>query len=340
MRLMRVRCVMSLRIGDRIPNFQLPSKDGLKRIFYFELNGGVIILLAARGPVAAINECFTELGSCMEVINGFGGQVFAVTDHVSKIKENLSSSIIFEDKEGRLSDLLLSDSDAKYQNLKLLVLDPNQRVLVQFPISEPKQDIHASINAVKALLDAPQPPATTLQYGAPALLMNNLIDLDLCSRLIENWKKDHQEGQVNDGKSNAPDASIKKNREHVVRDPDLFREIASTIGPRIAPELEKAFNFEQRLRFEAFTVLSYSDDREDFFAPHRDNLRQTQKRRFAMSLNLNEGYEGGELWFPEYGKHKYLPAAGAGVIFSCSLLHEALPVTKGQRWVMVTFMCD
>jgi len=337
---MRVRCVMSLRIGDRIPNFQLPSKDGLKRIFYFELNGGVIILLAARGPVAAINECFTELGSCMEVINGFGGQVFAVTDHVSKIKENLSSSIIFEDKEGRLSDLLLSDSDAKCQNLKLLVLDPNQRVLVQFPISEPKQDIHASINAVKALLDAPQPPATTLQYGAPALLMNNLIDLDLCSRLIENWKKDHQEGQVNDGKSNAPDASIKKNREHVVRDPDLFREIASTIGPRIAPELEKAFNFEQRLRFEAFTVLSYSDDREDFFAPHRDNLRQTQKRRFAMSLNLNEGYEGGELWFPEYGKHKYLPAAGAGVIFSCSLLHEALPVTKGQRWVMVTFMCD
>ena len=170
--------------------------------------------------------------------------------------------------------------------------------------------------------------------------MNNLIDLDLCSRLIENWKKDHQEGQVNDGKSNAPDVSIKKNREHVVRDPDLFREIASTIGPRIAPELEKAFNFEQRLRFEAFTVLSYSDDREDFFAPHRDNLRQTQKRRFAMSLNLNEGYEGGELWFPEYGKHKYLPAAGAGVIFSCSLLHEALPVTKGQRWVMVTFMCD
>ena len=201
---------MSLRIGDRIPNFQLPSKDGLKRIFYFELNGGVIILLVARGPAAAINDCFTELRSCMEVINGFGGQVFGVTDNISKVKENLSSSIIFEDKEGRLSDLLLSGSDAKNHNLKLLVLDPNQRVLVQFPISDPKQDIHASINALKRLLDAPQPPATTLQYGAPALLMNNLIDLDLCSRLIENWKKDHQKGQVNDGKSNAPDASIKK----------------------------------------------------------------------------------------------------------------------------------
>ena len=46
---------MLLRIGDRVPNFQLPSKDGLKRIFYFELNGGVIILLAARGSEVAIN---------------------------------------------------------------------------------------------------------------------------------------------------------------------------------------------------------------------------------------------------------------------------------------------
>ena len=27
-------------------------------------------------------------------------------------------------------------------------------------------------------------------------------------------------------------------------------------------------------------------------------------------------------------------------VFSCSLLHEALPVTKGRRFVLTTFMCD
>ena len=331
---------MSLRVGDRIPNFQLPSNDGLKRIFYFELKGGVIILLVARGSAAHINECLVELSSCMGVIDNLQSQVFGITDDISKVKENSSSAIIFEDKEGKLCNLLLSEPGGKNGILKLLALDPNQRVLAQFSINDVKRDVNNSIAALDRILNIPRPPATTLQYGAPALLMDNLIDLDLCSRLIKSWKSNHQEGQVNDGKNNAPDTSIKKNREHVVRDPDLRREIAGTIGPRIMPELEKAFNFQQRLRFEAFTVLSYSDDREDFFAPHRDNLRETQKRRFAMSLNLNEGYEGGELWFPEYGKHKYLPAAGAGVIFSCSLLHEALPVTKGQRWVMVTFMCD
>jgi predicted 2-oxoglutarate/Fe(II)-dependent dioxygenase YbiX len=331
---------MSLRVGDRVPNFQLPSKDGLKRIFYFEVKGGPIILLIARGPTAAINNCFAELASCMEFIDGHGGQVFGITDDCSKVKDNVSPAIIFEDAEGGLSDLLMAVPNGTPSNFKILILDPNQRVVAQFLINEPRRDINASMKALDRILNTPRSPAMTMQYGAPALLMDNLIDEDLCNRLIEGWKNDHQEGQVNDGKNNAPDASIKKNREHVVRDLDLRREIASTIGPRIMPELEKAFNFEQRLRFEAFTILSYSDDREDFFAPHRDNLRNTQKRRFAMSLNLNDGYEGGELWFPEYGKHKYLPAAGSGVIFSCSLLHEALPVTKGQRWVMVTFMCD
>ena len=47
-----------------------------------------------------------------------------------------------------------------------------------------------------------------------------------------------------------------------------------------------------------------------------------------MTLNLNTGgYEGGALWFPEFGRQLYAPEAGGAVVFSCSLLHEALPVT-------------
>ena len=62
-------------------------------------------------------------------------------------------------------------------------------------------------------------------------------------------------------------------------------------------------------------------------------------RRFALTLNLNtEEYEGGELIFPEYGPHKYRPSSGGAVVFSCSLLHEALPVTKGRRFALLTFL--
>ena len=57
-----------------------------------------------------------------------------------------------------------------------------------------------------------------------------------------------------------------------------------------------------------------------------------------MSLNLNTGeYQGGELRFPEYGHQLFDVEPGSAVIFSCNLLHEALPVTTGRRIGMFGF---
>ena len=62
---------------------------------------------------------------------------------------------------------------------------------------------------------------------------------------------------------------------------------------------------------------------------HRDNTTKgTAHRRFAVTINLNAGeFEGGELRFPEFGPRTYRPPTGGAVVFSCSLLHEAPPVT-------------
>ena len=61
----------------------------------------------------------------------------------------------------------------------------------------------------------------------------------------------------------------------------------------------------------------------------------------ALTLNLNsDEYDGGELMFPEYGDYRHKPPAGAAVVFSCSLLHEALPVTRGQRFALLSFLLD
>ncbi|MBL8709410.1 MAG: 2OG-Fe(II) oxygenase, partial [Rhodospirillaceae bacterium] len=71
-----------------------------------------------------------------------------------------------------------------------------------------------------------------------------------------------------------------------------------------------------------------------------DNLSpSTADRRFALTINLNTPeYEGGELVFPEYGPERYSPPAGGAILFSCSLLHEALPVTKGARFTLLSFL--
>jgi predicted 2-oxoglutarate/Fe(II)-dependent dioxygenase YbiX len=101
--------------------------------------------------------------------------------------------------------------------------------------------------------------------------------------------------------------------------------------------MRTAFNYEVS-RFEDFRIACYDSARGGYFRPHRDNTTEgTAHRRFAMSLLLNDDYEGGTLRFPEYGLHEYRPDAGSAVVFSCSLLHEATDVTRGQRFVLLSF---
>ena len=58
-----------------------------------------------------------------------------------------------------------------------------------------------------------------------------------------------------------------------------------------------------------------------------------------MSINLNcDEFEGGELRFPEFGDHRYRPENGTAIVFSSSLLHEALQVTTGRRRVLLAFL--
>ena len=67
----------------------------------------------------------------------------------------------------------------------------------------------------------------------------------------------------------------------------------------------------------------------------------TAHRRFAVSINLNaEEFEGGDLRFPEFGPRTYRPPTGGAVVFSCSLLHEATPVTQGRRYAFLPFLYD
>jgi 2OG-Fe(II) oxygenase superfamily len=85
-------------------------------------------------------------------------------------------------------------------------------------------------------------------------------------------------------------------------------------------------------------ITTQASDR-GFFRAHRDNLSPaTAHRRFALTLNLNDGYQGGQLRFPEYGPELYRPAPGAALLFSCSHLHEVLEVTDGRRFALLSFL--
>lgn len=100
------------------------------------------------------------------------------------------------------------------------------------------------------------------------------------------------------------------------------------------PELSKAFAYHAS-RFEGFKIACCQASDRGFFRAHRDHLSPaTAHRRFAFTLHLNDGYQGGQLRFLEYGPELYRPAPGAALLFSCSHLHEVLDVTAGRRFVL------
>ena len=62
---------------------------------------------------------------------------------------------------------------------------------------------------------------------------------------------------------------------------------------------------------ERYIVACYAAEEGGHFRAHRDNTTKgTAHRRFAVSINLNDDFDGGEVSFPEYGPRELQAAAG------------------------------
>ena len=104
--------------------------------------------------------------------------------------------------------------------------------------------------------------------------------------------------------------------------------------------MQRTFQFEPT-RIERYIVAAYDAEPGGYFNPHRDNTTKgTAHRRFAVTINLNDDYEGGDLRFPEFGARTYRAPKGGAVVFSCSLLHEATPMIRGRRYATLPFLYD
>lgn len=334
--------IIPLDSGDRVGNFALPDTAGLQRVFYLELGGGPILLFAYRD---ATDQALAALAAVAENLRGQGVEILAISAGTVAANKAAADrlgldSLLFSDPEGMVLDHLLApDPQGARPAVATFALDPNQRVLGRFVQPSAETQLEAAAAALAGWTEGRE-PGRVLGEAAPVLTLPAVFDAPLCRALIAAWEQEHHEGGLSDGTRNVVDESKKRNLEHVIGDPALRRQVTHTLARRIGPELVKVFNYRAPYRFEGLYILSYRDDRQDFFGSHRDNLRQESPRRFALSLNLNDDFEGGELRFPEYGPHLYKPGAGGAAVFSCDLLHEALPVTRGQRWVLVSFFCD
>jgi predicted 2-oxoglutarate/Fe(II)-dependent dioxygenase YbiX len=331
----------ALAPGDRVPNFVLADQEGAFRAFYDRARGNPLALLILTEGAAA-----TEIG---HLAAGAAATVPAIDlfviapDDPTRLRAlaagtKLARFLLVDTKRSIINGLIKASGLLPAPGLWLL-LDANQRLL------EARAGAGLADWAMKRLAElAPPAPAQILDQVAPVLLIPNVLDRASCRALIERWYRlGHDEGSVNsivDGEEvRRVYHDMKKRRDHAIQDEKLLKTLVGMIGRRIAPELDKAFGF-NRFRFDRFIVTCYDAERGDYFRRHRDNSSpSTADRRFALTLNLNsEEHEGGELLFPEYGAHRYRPGTGGAILFSCSLLHEALPVTRGQRFTLLSFL--
>jgi peroxiredoxin len=345
--------------GDPAPWFACRNSQGGQ--FDLSLSAGPYLVLCFYGSARIQKNRYCLEKICTEFKQYFEGQKFCFVgisidpadEHLEFLRPTNPNIQFVWDFDKKLSFLygaitetsFSSKTEIKYQPFSL-ILDPLLRVITSVTLQD---DQHASelIAHLEKLPDLNQYSGVSM--FPPALIIPRVFEPDFCQMLIDIHQKStgYESGfmaEVNGEVVEIIDEKIKRRRDFAITVDEeesyseLKKMITERIQRRVLPEIYKAFQFKVT-RMERFLIGCYEGEKKGFFRAHRDNFDAvTAHRRFACTINLNtEAYEGGALRFPEFGPQTYSVPTGAAIIFSCSLLHEALPVTKGQRFAFLPF---
>jgi predicted 2-oxoglutarate/Fe(II)-dependent dioxygenase YbiX/peroxiredoxin len=329
--------------GDPAPWFRVPALSGSSTYVFDTAAGRPILLLffglaseaqsaAALALVQEKRALFDDQRACF-----FGVTVDPSDAAEGRIAQQLPGIRFFLDYDRAVSRLYGADTGSGHYRPHWLLLDRALRIRGMFPIDAGA----AALAALEAAAKAPPLPPL-----APVLIVPDIFEPQLCRHLISLYETNggEESGFMRevDGKTvMLTDPSHKRRRDYLIEEPALQQQLALRVRRRLNPMIARAFQFEVT-RMERYIVACYDAEKGGHFRPHRDNTTKgTAHRRFAVTINLNAGdFEGGDLRFPEFGPATYRAPTGGAVVFSCSLLHEATPVTRGTRYAFLPFLYD
>jgi predicted 2-oxoglutarate/Fe(II)-dependent dioxygenase YbiX len=333
--------------GDPVPWFQAPASNG-NAAFDFGLAAGRYVALCFVGSAAepAARAALDEVIRTREVFDDLRAAFFGITTDPADLEQRRVEQLLpgirwFWDFDGAVSRSFraLPEGGGAYRPY-WLVLDPMLRVLGTGPL-ERTGDVLRYI----ATLPAPAHHAG-IEVHPPVLILPRVFEPEVCRHLIDLYglHGGTESGFVRDvdGRTRTiVDHRHKRRADFTIEDEGLRAALRERITRRLVPEIHKAFQF-AATRMERYIVACYDGETGGHFRAHRDNTSKgTAHRRFAVTINLNaEEYSGGELRLPEFGPRAYKAPTGGAVVFSCSLLHEVLPVTAGRRYAFLPFLYD
>jgi predicted 2-oxoglutarate/Fe(II)-dependent dioxygenase YbiX/peroxiredoxin len=334
-----------LLFGEPAPWFRARALDGNPQYAFNSAAGRWIVMLfvdsaadpsalAALKLLAENRELFDDEHACF-----FGVTVDQTDAEQGRIAQLLPGIRWFLDYDGHISHAYGASSanggEAAYER-HWLVLDPMQRLHLRAPLSAGPEVIATVRQLSKRSYSLP----------APVLVVPDVLSAQTCRRLIELY--DENGGQESgfmrevDGITRSiTDPAHKRRADYTIVDEKLQSALNFRLNYALRPMLQRAFQFDAT-RVERWIVACYDASEGGHFRAHRDNTTKgTAHRKFAVTINLDTTrHEGGDLRFPEFGKQTYRAPTGGAVVFSCSLLHEALPVTNGKRYAFLPFLYD
>lgn len=341
-----------LSVGDIAPPFSLPTDSGDA----FDLYGDDV-----AGNFIAIVFCPCGISGAAEQLQGFaehfgalqqaGVMVVAVSDEsqsvLAKCREDLALPFELISDHGRRLfggyGIATDESSLDSQPVTLLVR-PNLHCL-----SVMRDGAHAQATLEIVGKQRGKHIETELAFQPPILMVPDVLTRDDCRRLIDIYDAPEvpivkvnevdERDLKGDVKAKVPDYKRQDRMDHFIATEESKTFFSNRLRNRLLPEIKKAFHYEVK-GYEGLRIGCYEGERGGEAHGHRDNsLPEVAHRRFALSINLNtEEFEGGGIRFPEFGPQCYRPQNGAALVFSCSLLHEALAVSRGRRLVLLAFL--
>lgn len=339
------------RLFEAVPRFSAPSPRNPR--FSFSTLGGRPIALTFFGSAASpkAQELVKQLQAAADATRA-NGPIFCGVSSDPQDEQRLQERptfILFWDHDRRLAECYgvsgyTQDSPHPVFKPQTFLVDPRLRLFRVIPMSDPQTHVQQILQAAQACA---LPQFDGQQSGwAPVLEVPRVFEPELCRKLIE-----YYEGiggtpsgfmRQQDGKTvGILDPKFKRRRDVNITDQNLIQAARLRVSRRLVPEIWRAFQF-RVTRIERDIVACYDAEEGGYFNAHRDNTTTgTSHRRFACTINLNsDEYDGGALRFPEFGDATYKPPTGGACIFSCSMLHQALPVTRGTRYTYLPFLYD
>ena len=329
-----------LLLGDSAPWFTAPTPSNPEFVFDTAAGRYVLMVFLSRDDTAANGQALKALAGHRQLFDDQKLSAFVVVRDAgtAATATDMTGLRWFLDLEGRVSRLYGALEEDGTEAPYWLLLDPTLRVMGRFTLDKDEPLFSA--------LARLRPPAehAGAPLNAPVLIAPRIFEPELCHRLVALHEADGGRftGVMRDDgdRTVAVMDDLKKRRDILVQDPELRALLRERMEQRLYPLIARGLGF-KATRIERYLVSCYDAADGAVFHPHRDSTTMgTAHRKFACSINLNDGFEGGDLRFGEYGLTTYRPPLGGAVVFSCALLHEATRVTQGRRYAFLPFLHD